>query len=101
MAQIESRSKLTSKNQTTIPMPVRKALRLGPEDQILFTIHDGGRVEVSKAEDDFHDPVITAFLDFVEADLISNPQKLTPLQRDAGIQLILAGVETESFDLTQ
>ena len=98
MAKIESLSKLTSKNQTTIPMPVRKALGVGPEDQILFTIHDEGRVELRKAESDQQDDaIVLAYLAFIESDLIKHPQKLTVLQRDQQIDSLLDGVETEDF----
>ena len=41
-------SKLTSKAQTTIPQPVRKALRLGRGDEIAYTI-ERGRVILTKA----------------------------------------------------
>lgn len=41
-------SKLTSKSQTTIPQPVRTALRLEPGDELLYQI-DEGRVILSKA----------------------------------------------------
>jgi len=41
-------SKLTSKAQTTIPLPVRNALRLVEGDEIAFTI-DGDRVVLTKA----------------------------------------------------
>jgi antitoxin PrlF len=42
-------SKLTSKAQTTIPLPVRNALRLAPGDEIAYAI-DGDQVILSKAE---------------------------------------------------
>jgi antitoxin PrlF len=41
-------SKLTSKAQTTIPLPVRAALRLEPGDEIAYEIVDG-RVILTKA----------------------------------------------------
>ena len=41
-------SKLTTKAQTTIPQPVRTALRLGPGDQLAYVI-DEGRVILTKA----------------------------------------------------
>lgn len=41
-------SKLTSKAQTTIPQPVRAALRLAPGDELLYRI-EGARVILSKA----------------------------------------------------
>jgi antitoxin PrlF len=41
-------SKLTSKAQTTIPRPVREALRLQKGDEIAYSIEDG-RVVMTKA----------------------------------------------------
>jgi antitoxin PrlF len=41
-------SKLTSKAQTTIPQPVRAALRVGKGDELAYTI-DGDRVILTKA----------------------------------------------------
>ena len=52
-------SKLTSKAQTTIPLPVRTALGLRPGDDLLYEIIDG-RVILTKArrnattDDPFH-----------------------------------------------
>ena len=50
-------SKLTSKAQTTIPQPVRAALRLAEGDELAYEI-DGGKVILTKviergAEDPF------------------------------------------------
>jgi antitoxin PrlF len=42
-------SKLTSKAQTTIPLPVRNALHLAAGDELAYTI-DGDRVILTKAE---------------------------------------------------
>ena len=39
-------SKLTSKSQTTIPQPVRKALGLAPGDELGYAIEDGRAVLV-------------------------------------------------------
>jgi antitoxin PrlF len=43
-------SKLTSKAQTTIPLPVRSALRLTVGDELAYTI-DGDRVVLTKAKE--------------------------------------------------
>lgn len=40
-------SKLTTKAQTTLPQPVRRALRLHPGDQVRYEI-EGDRVVLSK-----------------------------------------------------
>jgi len=42
-------SKLTSKSQTTIPQPIRAALRLREGDQLVYEI-EGDRVVLSKAQ---------------------------------------------------
>jgi antitoxin PrlF len=42
-------SKLTSKAQTTIPLPVRTALRLSPGDELAYII-EGDRVVLTKAD---------------------------------------------------
>lgn len=42
-------SKLTSKAQTTIPLPVRSALDLHPGDELRYEIK-GGRVVLAKAQ---------------------------------------------------
>lgn len=100
MTNIENFAKLTSKNQTTLPVAVRKALSVGPEDRIVFTILEGGKVEVRKAEQSDSDPVIRKYLAFLEADMLQNPQKLNPVQRDPSTKRLLEGVETEDFDLS-
>jgi antitoxin PrlF len=50
-------SKITSKAQTTIPQPVRAALRLKEGDELAYTIEDGRvvltRVESNNADDPF------------------------------------------------
>ena len=43
-------SRLTTKAQTTIPQPVRAALKLGAGDELAYEI-DGGRVILTKARD--------------------------------------------------
>ena len=48
-------SKLTSKAQTTIPQPVRAALRLREGDEIAYLIEDG-RVILTKAGQAQDDP---------------------------------------------
>ena len=42
-------SKLTSKAQTTIPLPVRHALRLKEGDELVYSI-EGDRVMLAKAD---------------------------------------------------
>jgi antitoxin PrlF len=49
------RSKLTSKAQTTVPQPVREALRLKPGDELAYEIANG-RVILTKAASGLEDP---------------------------------------------
>lgn len=53
-------SKLTSKAQTTIPQPVRAALRLAPGDELAYEIDDG-RVILTKASRRERDDPFRAF----------------------------------------
>jgi AbrB family looped-hinge helix DNA binding protein len=49
-----AKSKITTKNQTTVPREVRKRLGVGPGDELEWHV-EGGRVEVS-----FSGPVFLA-----------------------------------------
>jgi antitoxin PrlF len=52
-------SKITSKAQTTIPQPVRAALRLKEGDEIAYAIEDG-RVVLTRVEsNNVDDPFVT------------------------------------------
>jgi antitoxin PrlF len=63
-------SKLTSKAQTTIPLPVRNALRLGVGDELVYTI-DGDRVILTKAQEAPADDPFATFGEWAsEADRI-------------------------------
>ncbi len=101
MPKIDSTAKLTSKSQLTVPIAVRKALSVGPDDKLVFTIHEGGSVEVTKAQDTEIDPVVDAYLAFLEADMLTHPEKLSVLQRDESLDDLLRGVETEDFHLSE
>lgn len=95
---VEASAKLTAKNQTTIPTSVRTALGLEPMDRIKFQILPDGRVELLKAphqEEEEFDPMVLAFLDFIEADIIANPQILTVLERDEKLAELLKDVELD------
>ncbi|MBB4268011.1 type II toxin-antitoxin system PrlF family antitoxin [Roseospira visakhapatnamensis] len=52
-------SKLTSKAQTTIPQPVREALRLRPGDDVAYHIEAPGRVVLMRAHPHDDDPFAT------------------------------------------
>ena len=98
MANIESRAKLTSKGQVTIPIAARKALDLQEGDSIAFRVLDGGKVEMFKdAAVHSDDTVVAAYLSFLERDLIANPGKLAPFVRPEGVDELVAGVELDDW----
>ena len=49
-------SKLTAKAQTTIPQPVRKALRLKEGDELAYVIEDGQVVLTKARREPLDDP---------------------------------------------
>ena len=51
-------SKVTSKNQITVPAPVREALSLAKGDSLLFEVADDGAITLRKAV-----PLDAAFMD--------------------------------------
>jgi antitoxin PrlF len=100
VSSIESTAKLTSKGQLTVPIAVRKALGIGPQDRVVFTVLDGGHVEVAKGDPEHTDPIVGEYLAFLERDMRKHPEKLSVLQRDETMRELLAGVDTEDFDLS-
>lgn len=70
-------SKITGRYQTTVPSSVRKQLKLGKGDQIRYCTERSGRVYIEPVRAEEGDPVLSAFLDFVEADIKAHPQRLS------------------------
>ena len=73
---MESESTLTDRYQTTVPEPVRRALKLGKRDRIQYTIRANGEVLLSRAsarEED--DPVLSQFLGFLASDMAAHPER--------------------------
>ena len=73
-ATLESESTLTDRYQTTVPATVRRALRLGKRDKIHYRIRPDGEVILTRADrSDEADPMLSAFLRFLENDLTTGP----------------------------
>jgi antitoxin PrlF len=73
------RSRITSRSQTTIPRGVREALGIRPGQDIGYII-EGGEVRVVNATHAGHDdPVVRAFLKFLEQDLREHPEHVETL----------------------
>lgn len=92
---LQSESTLTDRYQTTIPDNVRKALRLSKRDKILYTIQLNGQVIMSRANQPEDDPVLGAFLNFLDRDIRENPQCVQAISSDLvdRVQSLVADVE--------
>jgi len=72
---IQERSKITAKGQTTVPKAVRQVLGVSYGGEIAFVVDERG-VSVQRVESEEADPVITAFLGFLEHDMVRNPHNV-------------------------
>lgn len=70
-------SKLTDRYQTTVPASVRKQLKLGKGDRLRYCVEADGRVYIEPVrESEDADPALGAFLDLLETDIKSHPERL-------------------------
>ena len=98
-ATLETESTLTDRYQTTVPETVRRALRLGKRDKIHYRIRPDGEVVLTRADrSDEADPVLGAFLRFIENDITANPGRPIPMNA-AFMQSVKALVEGIDVDL--
>lgn len=73
-------SKLTRRNQTTLPVSVRKALGLTGGDDVIEYIIESDKVILTRYTETEHtDEVVQQFLHFLELDMLSKPGRITPL----------------------
>ena len=82
-ATLEIESILNDRYQTTIPEPVRRALRLEKRDKIHYAILPDGSVRMRRVTEN-DDPVLGRFLDFLAEDMAAHPARLQAL--DDGLQ---------------
>jgi len=75
-ALLRETSTLTARFQTTVPSGVRKRLNLQKGDRICFMLDEDGRVYLEPAHQPDTDPSLGAFLDLLEADVQSHPDRL-------------------------
>lgn len=88
MSTLEVESTLTDRYQTTVPEPVRRALRLGKRDRIHYDIRPGGEVVLSRADPDGQrDAVLDRFLEFLAQDISGNPARLQAVDADLAQRL--------------
>ena len=77
---LQLESSLTDRYQTTVPAPVRKALKLGKRDKIRYELQGDGTVVLSGvAPEGQDDPVLGRFLDFLASDMRAHPRRIKAL----------------------
>lgn len=72
----EDVSTLTDRYQTTVPLGVRKQLKLNKGDKIRYCTEPSGRVYIEPMRADADDPALGAFLDLIEADITAHPERI-------------------------
>ena len=94
---LRAESRLTERSQTTIPAAIRDALHLKPGEYINYTLLAGGKVIMSRQEEEQDDPVVSQFLTFLENDMKNNPQNITPVPVAfwEHVKALTAGVEVD------
>jgi antitoxin PrlF len=94
---LRAESRLTERSQTTIPAAIRDALQLKAGEFIEYALLPGGKVVMSRREEEAEDPVVPQFLAFLENDMMTNPHHIHAVPREfwAGIQQLTAGVEVD------
>lgn len=91
-------STLTDRYQTTVPDPVRRALKLGKRDRIRYVVQPDGAVLMTRAapaEED--DPALGKFLDFLERDIAHHPERVRTVgtKLAARIRSLVRGVDVD------
>jgi antitoxin PrlF len=96
-ALIQERSKLTDRYQTTVPRGVRKQLNLAKGDEIAYSIDANGRVYLEAVRSGNADPALSGFLDLLEADLKTHPERLQAIDHDLRdrIETLVGDVEVD------
>jgi antitoxin PrlF len=96
-APLEAVSSLTDRYQTTVPAPVRRALKLARRDKIRYSIRSDGEVVLTRAEVSGEDPVLGQFLGFLAREIADHPERLQAL--DTGLvqhlQSLVGGVDVD------
>lgn len=95
---LRTESRLTGHSQTTIPAAIRDALHLKPGEIIEDSLLPGGKVVMSRQQEEEHDdPMVEQFLSFLEKDMIKNPHRIQPASVAlwAKVNELTAGVDVD------
>jgi antitoxin PrlF len=74
-------STVTERGQTTVPAPVRAALKLGKQDKLHWEVSSDAVVITRATKPDEEDPVLNRFLAFVANDIASHPERLRAIDQ--------------------
>jgi antitoxin PrlF len=91
-------STLTDRYQTTVPDPVRRALKLGKRDKIRYVVQPDGAVLMTRATPTAQDdPALGKFLDFLERDIGEHPERVRALgtKLAARVRSLVRGVHVD------
>ena len=98
---LEIEATVTERGQTTVPAAVRKALRVGKRDKIIYRIDAESHVSMLRKENDAAaDPVVEAFLGFLERDMLAHPKRLRFVNR-GWLQDVRSLVDGVEYDLNK
>jgi antitoxin PrlF len=95
-APVEHESTLTDRYQTTVPAAVRKALKLGKRDKLVYRVRDNGEVVLARLDQE-EDPALGPFLALLERDMRDRPDVISPLDADLleRARELVSGVEVD------
>ncbi len=80
---LEIESTLTDRYQTTVPGPVRRALKLRKRGKLVYKVLDDSTVVLGRRADaDEEDPVLGRFLGFLARDMAQHPDRLRAVDSD-------------------
>ena len=80
MVVLEAEATLTDRYQTTVPAPVRRALRLKRHDKIVYKVGDDGKVFLERVgAEEKEDPVLGEFLNFLARDIAAGRGAVRPV----------------------
>jgi antitoxin PrlF len=97
-ATLEAESTLTDRYQTTVPEPIRQALRLGKRDKIRYELKDGNVVISRAGAVPEPDPVMGEFLNFLAKDIAAHPERVKAVDASF-VERLRARVEGVQVDL--
>jgi len=98
MSVLEIESTLTDRYQTTVPDPVRRALKLRKRDKLVYKVLDDSTVVLARqSQSDEEDPVLGRFLGFLAQDMAKHPERLRAVDGDLvkRIQSLVKDVEVD------